>query len=668
MNRLSITAVWLIRGLLLLSLVTAPWPTACTASGAVPTEIPYLNRHEIRVPFDVPPASTSPTANRVVLYVSPDHGQHWQAVGTAPPSTDAFTFRTNLDGEYWFCRRAIDRAGQSWPPGPCTPELRMRVDTVTPVIDGLTGAMTDDGVLGVSWRAHDAFLDPDSLEVQIKTDLDDRWQTVRHSPNGVDSSGSLAGRTTVQLPTAARRVMLRAKVHDLAGNVAQSESEAIIRLPSPKLRKPAPPAVAADPGGPPTRADQSHPQEDAQSGTNSQTVSHDLEPSFADVRRLPPAPAHDVSFAANQIDRDRPDRWAQLQRGVVSPGHVPSLDLPIVTPSKKPVPLFRPPPAGDPRQESVSEDDEQYDQDEDDDDQDDDDEDDDDDKDVYEPILLRRGATMTEVGFIYRYRELNVPVVLSDSSLSNRQLRIRQAFMPITFWYGVTDQVSCYVDVPVRYLNEQEADPEFEDFHTRGGIGDVGVGLVTLLYDRLDCEEKRNFALWSIDVTTPTGGDPFGLSSGSDLIESGFWNFSTDVEFRRSVGDLTTFGSIGYVHYLPETYFGVEVLKGNGALYSAGIGWYIHDDYWVEAELQGFSSGNMDFDGVGAPTTSSNVVSAQFTVFSTTSGNTNIEPFLRAGLTEDADTVVFGVALGRSSEGGASYLPKVGAARYGNLP
>lgn len=644
-------------GLLLYAVVV--WPTICAVACAGSEDTHYTNRREFGVPFDFPDGANTLTIASVILFVSPDEGQHWNEITAAPPPSGMFTFWTKTDGEYWCCLRTVDRAGKTSPPGPFTPELKMRVDTIAPVIDSLSGIVNGDGVLQISWQGHDANLDPMSVELQVKSAADDRWETLRRSLPGIATDGEIAGTATVQLPPAAHSAMVRVALSDLAGNVTQRECEATTRLPSPEL--------------------------ETTSTSESDVVT---------ARRLPPTASLGAPYPVTPIAGGQANQQASSQGWPAAPRFAMLQDLPILTPTREAAELFAPPSAGtsnptqfelnqaidnvhrrngrnkgQPRPQQLggrpygtNEGDDQYD--------DEEEEDDDEDEEVddgykFEPILLPRGATRTEVGFVYKYRELNVPVELSDTSLANRQLRIRQALVPITFWYGITDTVSCYGSLPVRYLNFEESDLEFEEFHQRGGIGDVSAGVVTLLYDRLTCDDERYFALWSIDVTAPTGGDPFGLSSGADLIESGFWNFATDIEFRRSVGELETFGSIGYVHYLPETYFGVEVLKSPGAIYSAGVGWFLHENYWVEAELQGFASGNMEFDGQKISSTSNNVISAQFTLFTTTAAGIRIQPFLRAGLTDDADTAVFGVTFGRSGGGSSNGIRQNGAAGYG---
>jgi uncharacterized protein (DUF736 family) len=165
----------------LFSLLAAA-PAACWAA-AIPDAagLPPLVRTKHRtfaIPFRLP-ESKDPDADaapqRVILNVSRDLGATWAAAGETSPTAGSFTFTGDVDGEYWFRLRAIDKKGRSR--GGEGPDIRVLVDAAGPRLAARLwrGA---DGEIICRYAATDDSLRLDSLQLEYRSPEDRGWKKV----------------------------------------------------------------------------------------------------------------------------------------------------------------------------------------------------------------------------------------------------------------------------------------------------------------------------------------------------------------------------------------------------------------------------------------------------------------------------------------------------------
>ena len=133
---------------------------AAHAGPAVDSAVPTLRGDAgtgVAVPYDLPAvdaAGGGPVAVR--LYASGDGGRTWAVAATVDPSAGGVRFLPELPGEYALALRTLDAAGRPHPPGPLSPELRVRIADGTPplpsepaagLIRPAAGAGGDGGVV-----------------------------------------------------------------------------------------------------------------------------------------------------------------------------------------------------------------------------------------------------------------------------------------------------------------------------------------------------------------------------------------------------------------------------------------------------------------------------------------------------------------------------------------
>ena len=174
-----------------------------------------LKRFEI--PFSVDSVGQRPT--EVQLYVSRDGGKQWSLFATQPPTGQTFLFGATEDGEYWFATRTIDSTGKSYPEGPISAQLFVRVDTTDPQID-LSAQLTFEADVAIDVRCIDQWPNRDAMRVEYMTDTNSTWASVTEFGSAVKtlSADCLEGSTKFVPIGDWHQLSIRAIAKDLAGN------------------------------------------------------------------------------------------------------------------------------------------------------------------------------------------------------------------------------------------------------------------------------------------------------------------------------------------------------------------------------------------------------------------------------------------------------------------
>ncbi len=181
------------------------------------------------IPFQVQRAATAAQEPaQIQLFVSPDRGLRWDNWRQARPQEGHFLFRAGVDGEYWFDVRTVDRSGQTRPQGPHSPQLVVVVDTTPPKVQ-LAARRNDAGRITASFNIEELYLRSDSLTIDFRLAPTAQWQAVAIRPIDIHSSNAIhTGDVSWQSPTVAGTMEIRLRVHDLAGNSAESQTQVVL--------------------------------------------------------------------------------------------------------------------------------------------------------------------------------------------------------------------------------------------------------------------------------------------------------------------------------------------------------------------------------------------------------------------------------------------------------
>jgi hypothetical protein len=198
-------------------------PPAAAADGAAETPaLPALARTKQRtfsIPFRLPKSQdpdADAAAERVVLQVSKDLGGTWEAAGEAAASANAFSYTAEVDGEYWFRLRAIDRKGRQR--GGAGPDTRVLVDAAGPRLAARVWK-GGDGEICCRFAASDDSIDTASLKLEYRGPTDQGWKTV--AAEGIlarQTPAHLVGEEIWWAGEKADGVAVRIAVADSSGN------------------------------------------------------------------------------------------------------------------------------------------------------------------------------------------------------------------------------------------------------------------------------------------------------------------------------------------------------------------------------------------------------------------------------------------------------------------
>ncbi len=177
------------------------------------------NQRTFAIPFRLPKSQdpdADATAQRVVLNVSKDLGATWSTAGEAAPTAGSFTYTADVDGEYWFRLRAVDRKGRSR--GGEGPDIRVLVDAAGPRLAARLWK-GPDGEIVCRYAAADDSLRLDSLVVEYRGKEDRGWKSVAaDAVLARETPAHLVGETIWWAGEKVEQLAVRIAIADQAGN------------------------------------------------------------------------------------------------------------------------------------------------------------------------------------------------------------------------------------------------------------------------------------------------------------------------------------------------------------------------------------------------------------------------------------------------------------------
>ena len=150
---------------------------ASPEAGGLP-ELIRTKHRTFAIPFRLPksqdPDATA-AAERVLLHVSKDLGGSWDQAGETSPTTGSFSYTADVDGEYWFRLRAVDRKGRTR--GGEGPDMRVLVDAAGPRLTARVWKGVD-GEIVCRYAAVDDSINVESLKVEYRGAGAQGWKTL----------------------------------------------------------------------------------------------------------------------------------------------------------------------------------------------------------------------------------------------------------------------------------------------------------------------------------------------------------------------------------------------------------------------------------------------------------------------------------------------------------
>lgn len=164
----------------------------------------------------------------VEIWASSDGGKTWKKFAEDPTLSGRAIVKVPADGTYDFVTVAVDKAGnrERLPDDKTSPAFRVVVDHTGPKV---TARGPADGTLAqagsnveFTWKAEDPYLVDDSVELQMKLEPAQDWQTVA-------TAIGIEGSKTIKMPQVREgRALFQIVARDRAGNVGAAAAGSVI--------------------------------------------------------------------------------------------------------------------------------------------------------------------------------------------------------------------------------------------------------------------------------------------------------------------------------------------------------------------------------------------------------------------------------------------------------
>ena len=266
-------------------------------------------------------------------------------------------------------------------------------------------------------------------------------------------------------------------------------------------------------------------------------------------------------------------------------------------------------------------------------------------------VLMSRGSWEVDWGIAFAMAEDEVPLLLQNDALttvSELTTERRALIAPLAFRYGLADRMQFLCNVPLGWANSR-AIFGGADFHNNiVGIGDVTLGLSTLVYNGT---KNRPQIIVTFNAVAPTANPSFPTFSTlarEASLGSGHWGLGTRTIFVQKVAPIVVFYGFGYQQLLPEDFAvvgspdEVYIEPGAVATYQLGIGFSASSKVNLNASIQGAYTAETQRDGVGIPNSSQQPLNLRLSTTVRTADYV-VEPFAQFSVT-GRSSAQFGVS------------------------
>jgi hypothetical protein len=247
-----------------------------------------------------------------------------------------------------------------------------------------------------------------------------------------------------------------------------------------------------------------------------------------------------------------------------------------------------------------------------------------------ERIIFRPGEFAFELGMFYR-TDTDEEIINVGSLSPLAQVTTRAGGATLTGRVGLLRDLQFDVTLPIGVAKREIAVGGARLRQDEEGLGDI---TGRLRYGLLAERGARPDVI--LDVTATSG-----TTSVETLLGSGFWRVGGGVTLVKTLDPVVLFGRLGYTAVLERA----GRNPPDQFQYLFGTGFSLTDRVSVSSRVSGIAGGRTQVQGRAIPGTSLDAISLQFALTTRLTRRLYVEPFVSAGLTEDATDAVVGVSL-----------------------
>ena len=259
---------------------------------------------------------------------------------------------------------------------------------------------------------------------------------------------------------------------------------------------------------------------------------------------------------------------------------------------------------------------------------------------------------------------------------SNGFLQLDRALVSATsIRYGVADWIELGASLPLYYSTRSSAvGPSATVLREVKSLGDASLLLNARLFDQTP---DLPGVVLNLGVISPTGKAPYNFAgyqpvpcgpvpapgatatlatcnykpnptdSGSAYLSRGAWGGRAGLQFYKTLDPIVVFWGGGLEYLLKQHDFGHTIQQGARAYYNLGFSFALSDRSTLGFQINGAFQRKLRVDGLTVPESTSEPISARFSLVQRIARETWFEPSVTIGLTNNTPDLTLGAGVRR---------------------
>ena len=259
-------------------------------------------------------------------------------------------------------------------------------------------------------------------------------------------------------------------------------------------------------------------------------------------------------------------------------------------------------------------------------------------------VLLGQGEYQMDIGMAYTLFQSDFTSIVPPGTLVESQIRRRLLTVPLEFRYGLTDTTQVFINAPLGYANTELSQIGYDEFSSKGGIGDTNIGASMILYKGQGCANDPDVIL-TTGVTIPTSEATLlsgVLGTPTTNLGQGYWAAYWNLLFVHAYDPCVVFYGFGSRHQFEQEVDGFNVLPGGQYSYQLGVGFSVNERITLSTAFLGAYISEAYVNDIRVQGSIQEPMVMRFAV-TIAQPCKIVEPFAEIGMTDDAPAARIGI-------------------------